>query len=62
MIEPRIRRNTASPIAPYAAVARARGRQGGRPKALAADKRPLLVALYEQKTMPVKTLCAKPTP
>jgi DNA invertase Pin-like site-specific DNA recombinase len=40
------------------AAARARGKQGGRPKALPADKRQLLVTLYEQKTMPVKTLCA----
>ena len=46
--------------------ARARGRKGGRPIALDADKRRLLIELYEQKKTPVKTLCemmgiSKPT-
>jgi len=46
--------------------ARARGRKGGRPIALDADKRRLLIELYGQKKTPVKTLCemmgiSKPT-
>jgi DNA invertase Pin-like site-specific DNA recombinase len=46
--------------------ARARGRKGGRPKALDADKRALAVQLYEEKTHSVKQICemmgiSKPT-
>jgi len=46
--------------------ARARGRKGGRPVALDAEKRKLLIDLYEQKKTPVNTLCemmgiSKPT-
>ena len=46
--------------------ARARGRKGGRPEALDAEKRKLLIDLYEQKKTPVNTLCemmgiSKPT-
>ena len=46
--------------------ARARGRKGGRPKALDDEKRKLLIDLYEQKKTPVNTLCkmmgiSKPT-
>ena len=39
-------------------VARARGRLGGRPKALPADKRQLAVQLYQEKKMAVKHICA----
>jgi len=44
----------------------ARGRKGGRPKALDDEKRKLLIDLYEQKKTPVNTLCkmmgiSKPT-
>jgi DNA invertase Pin-like site-specific DNA recombinase len=46
--------------------ARARGRMGGRPKALDADRRKLSVELYEVKKMPVGRICetmgiSKPT-
>ena len=46
--------------------ARARGRKGGRPKALDDEKRKLLIELYEQKNTPINTLCemmgiSKPT-
>jgi DNA invertase Pin-like site-specific DNA recombinase len=46
--------------------ARARGRTGGRPKALDADKRALAVQLYEGKQHTVKQICqmmgiSKPT-
>jgi DNA invertase Pin-like site-specific DNA recombinase len=46
--------------------ARARGKKGGRPEALDAEKRKLLIDLYEQKKTPVNTLCemmgiSKPT-
>ncbi len=46
--------------------ARARGRMGGRPKALDADRRKLSVELYEAKKMPVGRICetmgiSKPT-
>jgi DNA invertase Pin-like site-specific DNA recombinase len=46
--------------------ARARGRRGGRPKALDADKRALAVQLYEGKQHTVKQICqmmgiSKPT-
>jgi DNA invertase Pin-like site-specific DNA recombinase len=46
--------------------ARARGRMGGRPKALDADRRKLSVDLYEAKKMPVGRICetmgiSKPT-
>jgi DNA invertase Pin-like site-specific DNA recombinase len=40
------------------AAARARGRRGGRPKALDADQRQLVVTLYHEKKLPVKTICA----
>ena len=40
------------------AAARARGRKGGRPKALQADQRHLVVTLYHEKKLPVKTICA----
>ena len=40
------------------AAARARGRKGGRPKALDAEKRRLTVELYEQQQYPVKQICA----
>jgi len=48
------------------AAARARGRQGGRPKALAEEQRQLAVKLYHQRELPVKTICqtlgiSKPT-
>ena len=48
------------------AAARARGRKGGRPKALDAEKRRLTVELYEQQKYPVKQICkmmgiSKPT-
>ncbi len=48
------------------AAARARGKQGGRPKALRADKRKLAVDLYLEKKLPVKSICemmsiSKPT-
>lgn len=48
------------------AAARARGRQGGRPKALDADKRQVAVELYRAKKLPVKKICemmgiSKPT-
>lgn len=38
--------------------ARARGRLGGRPKALDNDKRQVAVDLYRQKKMPVGRICA----
>jgi DNA invertase Pin-like site-specific DNA recombinase len=46
--------------------ARARGRKGGRPKSLDADKRALAVQLYEDKNHTVKQICqmmgiSKPT-
>jgi DNA invertase Pin-like site-specific DNA recombinase len=46
--------------------ARARGRRGGRRKALNADKRQLVSELYEQKKLPVTKICqmmgiSKPT-
>jgi DNA invertase Pin-like site-specific DNA recombinase len=46
--------------------ARARGRKGGRPESLDAQKRKLLIDLYEQKKTPINTLCemmqiSKPT-
>ena len=46
--------------------ARARGRMGGRPKALKADKRVLAVKLYDEKVHTVKEICqmmkiSKPT-
>lgn len=46
--------------------ARARGRKGGRPKALDDEKRKLLIDLYDQKKTSVNTLCkmmgiSKPT-
>ena len=46
--------------------ARARGRQGGRPKALSLEKRQLLRKLYEDKNYSVKAICqmlgiSKPT-
>ena len=48
------------------AAARARGRKGGRPKALDQGKRRLTVELYEQRKYPVKQICemmgiSKPT-
>jgi len=48
------------------AAARAHGRMGGRPKALNADQRRLVVDLYNEKKMPVKKICemmglSKPT-
>jgi len=39
-------------------VARVRGRFGGRPKALQADKRQLAVQLYQEKKVAVKQICA----
>lgn len=39
-------------------VARARGRFGGRPKALPADKQQLAVQLYQEKKVAVKDICA----
>jgi DNA invertase Pin-like site-specific DNA recombinase len=39
-------------------VARARGRFGGRPKALPADKRQLAVQLYQEQKIAVKQICA----
>ena len=47
-------------------VARARGRVGGRPKALAAEKRQWAVQLYQEKKIAVKHICelmgiSKPT-
>jgi DNA invertase Pin-like site-specific DNA recombinase len=46
--------------------ARARGRIGGRPKALDAERQRLVVELYNAKKMPVQQLCemmgiSKPT-
>jgi DNA invertase Pin-like site-specific DNA recombinase len=46
--------------------ARARGRQGGRPRALQSDKRALAVQLYNEKKLTVKKICelmeiSKPT-
>jgi DNA invertase Pin-like site-specific DNA recombinase len=46
--------------------ARARGRVGGRPKALATNKRPRAVQLYQEKQLTVKEICemmgiSKPT-
>ena len=38
--------------------ARARGRRGGRPKSLAAEKRKRAVQLYQAKQLPVKEICA----
>lgn len=48
------------------AAARARGRKDGRPKSLNADKRQLTVELYQEKKLPIKTICemmniSKPT-
>jgi len=48
------------------AAARARGRFGGRPKALDAENRQLAIDLYNEKKMPVQKLCdmlgiSKPT-
>ncbi len=48
------------------AAARARGRKGGRRKALNAEKRHLAVQLYHEKKLPVQTICdmmqiSKPT-
>jgi DNA invertase Pin-like site-specific DNA recombinase len=48
------------------AAARARGRNGGRRKALDEDKRALAVDLYQKKKMPVGKICelmgvSKPT-
>ena len=48
------------------AAARARGRHGGRPPALDADKRALAVRLYEERKLPVHRICkmmgiSKPT-
>lgn len=40
------------------AAARARGRHGGRPKALTADKRQLTVRLYHEKKLSVQKICA----
>jgi len=40
------------------AAARARGRLGGRPKALDADKRQLAVELYHEKKLTVAKICA----
>ncbi len=37
--------------------ARARGRKGGRPPRLDKDKRELVIALYEEKKLPVKKIC-----
>ena len=47
-------------------VARARGRLGGRPKALQGDKRQLAIQLYQEKKVAVKDICelmgiSKPT-
>ena len=39
-------------------MARARGRFGGRPKALQADKRQLAVQLYQEKKVAVKQIYA----
>jgi len=39
-------------------VARARGRFGGRPKALPADKQQLAVQLYQEKKVAVKDICS----
>jgi len=49
-----IRERTAAGLA----AARARGRLGGRPPALDADKRALAVALYRDKTHTVARICA----
>jgi len=48
------------------AAARARGRKGGRPKSLDTNKRQLTVELYQEKKLPIKTICemmniSKPT-
>lgn len=48
------------------AAARARGRKGGRPKALNQDKQALVVKLYEEKTHTIEQICkmmsiSKPT-
>jgi len=48
------------------AAARARGKLGGRPKKLDQDKRDLVIKLYNEKELPVKTICemlgiSKPT-
>lgn len=48
------------------AAARARGRMGGRPKSLSAEKRALAVQLYHEKKIAVKEICemmgiSKPT-
>lgn len=40
------------------AAARARGRLGGRPKALDAGKRDLAVRLYDEKKLPISKICA----
>lgn len=39
------------------AAARARGRKGGRPKSLDTNKRQLTVELYQEKKLPIKTIC-----
>ena len=39
------------------AAAKARGRLGGRKKALSKDKQKLVVELYQEKKMPVKDIC-----
>jgi DNA invertase Pin-like site-specific DNA recombinase len=48
------------------AAARVRGRRGGRPKALNAEKRALAIQLYEEKKIAIKDICelmgiSKPT-
>ena len=53
-------------LVPRALVARARGRLGGRPKALPAEKRQWAVQLYQEKKIAVKHICelmgiSKPT-
>src|SRR5258706_15258708 len=42
--------------------ARARGRWGGRPKALAAGKQKRAVELYEEKRLTVKEICGRVPP
>lgn len=39
------------------AAARARGKQGGRPKALNKEKQQLLQKLYQDQNTPIKTIC-----
>lgn len=48
------------------AAARARGKQGGRPKSLNQEKQQLLLRLYKDQNLPIKTICemmniSKPT-